>query len=197
MNNLRSIALTAMVIPTTIASYQLYTDFTTNNCYECEIISDKTINIETYLFDLSLYELGLTNSSFQDFTKSVTSVHTHYEVDNVNNEKEENYIILDSFVLLEDNWDGYDAIAPKKELIELVKSFIEQLYLQPEIFPTPDGGIQLEYVIGNNQHLNIEILSKQKVNIFEMFNDRTYIEESVELDFEYLIWRINKFYGNI
>lgn len=113
----------------------------------------------------------------------------------MNTEKQENLAILDSFITLQDNWDGCNAVAPEEQIIKLVKDFILQLKWQPEIFPTPDGGIQLEYTVGANQHLNIEILSEQTVNIFEMFADRTYSEETIHYDVKDIKRRIDRFYG--
>ena len=112
-------------------------------------------------------------------------------------EKNENINILNSFKKLENNWDGYDALAPTKEIINTVCLLINELDIQPEIFPTPDGGIQLEYVIGENRHLNIEILPNNTMNVFEMFSDRTYSESNNKLDFNIIKLRVDKFYDSI
>lgn len=117
-----------------------------------------------------------------------------YEVD-ILKEQQDNLKVLNSFKTLTDNWDECGAIAPKKEIIEIAQNLVKQLKKQPDIFPTPDGGIQFEYDVDENCHLNIELLSKQKIKIFEMFPDRTYTEELLNLDIKNIIQRVDKFYG--
>lgn len=197
MSSLKFYALVAMTLSTPAPSFLSYADSTTNSYYDRQFISNITSDVESDFFNLPLYDRYPTNSSFQSCMNSITTTYTSYEVGNVANERRENFEILDSFKSLEDDWDECGAIAPKNELIELAKGLIGQLCLQPEIFPTPDGGVQLEYAIGQNQHLNIEVISEKKINIFEMYSDRTYKEECAEFDIEYIKRRINKFYDCI
>lgn len=79
----------------------------------------------------------------------------------------ENIDRLNDMLALEDNWDGYGSIKPKEEIINYIKdTILPMLYLQPEVFPTVNGGIQIEYAFGRN-HLNIEFLSTTKFSIFK------------------------------
>ena len=74
---------------------------------------------------------------------------------------------------------------------------LPQLSKQPDIFPSPDGNIQLEYSIGKNRHLNIELFPDSTMSIFEMFEDRTATKESFVFKPSTLNKRINDFYGRI
>lgn len=106
----------------------------------------------------------------------------------------ENIKILNSFYELTDNWDGFYSLAPSKELIEKTLMIIEKLSIQPDIFPTPNGGIQLEYV-NKNLHLNIELLSVNEMNIFETVSDSEYKEMNYDMEFNMINGRVKKFYG--
>ena len=169
-------------------------NLTTNSCYIHEFIPTDT---GTDILDSTFYDNYPTNSSFYNCINTLSTAYTSPEVEGVNGEKQENLDILDSFMSLQDDWDGCNAISPVAQLINLVKALVWQLQRQPEIFPTPDGGIQLEYAIGTNRHLNIEILSEQNVNVFEMFADRTFKEETIRYNVEDIKRRIDIFYGRI
>lgn len=45
----------------------------------------------------------------------------------------------------EEGWDGYDANPISKEILDLTKSLLKRIKMQPEVFPVATGGIQLEY----------------------------------------------------
>lgn len=109
-------------------------------------------------------------------------------------ELRENTRILAEIAGLENDWDGYGALSVPKEIIERVLLLMPILERQPDIFPTPDGTIQLEYAISPNKHLNIEILSSSSMKIFEMFDDRSYSENIYDLNSQIINLRIKKLY---
>lgn len=91
-------------------------------------------------------------------------------------EYEHNLATLKDFTYLSDNWDDEGASAVNAELIDIVKAVIGILPIQPEIFPTPSGTIQIEYMTcenGNLNHLNIEFINSTQLHIFEMIKDLT------------------------
>lgn len=116
------------------------------------------------------------------------------DVEKFNKDFHENTRILNSFYKLTDNWDGFYSLAPPEELIDKTRMIIEKLSIQPDIFPTPNGGIQLEYV-NNNLHLNIELLSVNEMNIFETISDSEYIEMNCAIEFNMINRRVKEFYG--
>ena len=110
---------------------------------------------------------------------------------------------------LEYNWDGCDALPIPKDIINILKVLLPKLKYEPDIFPTPNGTVQLEYSAGFGNHLNIEIRQDLTMVIFEMFDNRSSIEDVYNYDltgsklntFEYdedmIISRVNKFMGKI
>ena len=55
------------------------------------------------------------------------------------------------------NWNGNGAPAFSAKLIDSVGTLIAELDIQPEIFPTAMGTIQLEYDNSRHDHMEIEI----------------------------------------
>ena len=55
------------------------------------------------------------------------------------------------------NWNGNGAPAFSAKLIDRVGTLIAELDIQPEIFPTAMGTIQLEYDNSRHDHMEIEI----------------------------------------
>lgn len=78
-----------------------------------------------------------------------------------------------------------------------MKLFVTQACFQPEIFPTPAGGIQLEYTMHGNRHLNIEVFGDGTACVFKMYADKTFSEETVEFEFSYINQRVDKFYDAV
>jgi len=112
-------------------------------------------------------------------------------------ELKQNMKILMEFSQLSDNWDEYGAKAPSIQIITKVMEILPKLSKQPDIFPTPEGNIQLEYSIGRNRHLNIELLPDATMIIFEMFEDRTATKNSSIFEISALNKRIEDFYGRV
>lgn len=112
-------------------------------------------------------------------------------------ELKQNMKILMEFSQLSDNWDEYGAKAPSIQIITKVMEILPKLSKQPDIFPTPEGNIQLEYSIGRNKHLNIELLPDATMIIFEMFEDRTATKNSSIFEISALNKRIEDFYGRV
>ena len=71
-----------------------------------------------------------------------------------------NLIKIDRIANYEDNWDGYNAKKFKSEVIERVTKiiFINELKLQPSIFPTLRESIQLEFRI-KSYFIEIEVFA--------------------------------------
>ena len=115
----------------------------------------------------------------------------------LNEELKQNIQILMELSQLSDNWDEYGAKAPSIQIITKVMVILPKLSKQPDIFPTPEGNIQLEYSIGRNRHLNIELLPDATMIIFEMFEDRTATKNSSIFEISALNKRIEDFYGRV
>lgn len=75
----------------------------------------------------------------------------------------DNLIRVESFKNLQENWDGAGASSISEHLINTVRGLVLALHVQPEIFPTADGSIQLEFDTKNGDYLEFEIFSDMTV----------------------------------
>lgn len=81
-----------------------------------------------------------------------------------------------------ENWDGHSAPAFSKKLINKVKVIIDNSTIQPEIFPTALGTIQLEYDNSRKDHMEIEISEAEEAKIYTVFSNGEEIEEVISSD---------------
>ena len=63
---------------------------------------------------------------------------------------------LNKISALKDNWDGYGAEHFSHSIVRDAKDMLQKLLKQPEIFPTADGTIQMEYEKENGDYLEIQ-----------------------------------------
>lgn len=85
-----------------------------------------------------------------------------------------------------EGWDGYDADPIPKEILDLTKTLLKHIKMQPKIFPVATGRIQLEYEKGNN-YLEIE-LYKNNLKVFLIDENR---EESFSIKAKYRFKKID------
>lgn len=64
---------------------------------------------------------------------------------------------LADILALEKDWDGYGSDPFEKPLVDLVKSIVKELTIQPEIFPTGRRSIQIEYDAEDESYFEAEI----------------------------------------
>ncbi|NOX87313.1 MAG: hypothetical protein GXO86_15375 [Chlorobi bacterium] len=62
---------------------------------------------------------------------------------------------------LDQNWNGYLAEPINEKIIKTVENFIPDLEIQPQIFPTGRGTIQIEYYINDKNLAEIEIFTNE------------------------------------
>ena len=57
--------------------------------------------------------------------------------------------VLQSLVGLDNNWDGYGAVAPSRSALEqawaVASTLVENDFAAPQVFPSRTGGVQLEW----------------------------------------------------
>lgn len=105
--------------------------------------------------------------------------------------KQLNFQKLHSFSFLEENWNFYGAKPFQKELINRVKSIINLLEIQPQVFPTGRDSIQLEFERGGD-YLEFEIFSDGVISIFEIKGGR---EREEEIDESQMNEIVTSFYA--
>lgn len=73
----------------------------------------------------------------------------------------ENLERLSEFAGLTRGWNGYDAESLDVKVIERAKMIIHRLKEQPEVYPTANSSIQLEYELSNGGYLEFEIFENR------------------------------------
>ena len=81
----------------------------------------------------------------------------------------ENLDKLNTIADFKDDWNGYRAIHFSSELINKAKNIILNLDEQPDLFPTAQPSIQLEYE-RNDNYLEINIF-EDKISIMQILQE--------------------------
>ena len=70
---------------------------------------------------------------------------------------------------LKNNWNYYGAKPITKEILYIANYLIKELVIQPKIFPTANGSIQLEYYdrMHTNKYLEFEIINKKNIKMYQ------------------------------
>lgn len=120
----------------------------------------------------------------------------------VKNEYEKNLIMnltkLELCGLLEDDWYMEGSLHIDRNVINFVKNVISSFQIQPEVFPNPNGTIQLEweryydYKEDESFYLEIEITPNNLLHIYQIIHD-----EEKEWDEEWGEDRIREVYGEV
>lgn len=72
--------------------------------------------------------------------------------------------------MLEYNWNGYGSEPFSTELISQAKNLLREIHIQPEIFPTATGTIQLEYEKDNGDYLEFQFNGSGQCEAFKLVN---------------------------
>lgn len=84
----------------------------------------------------------------------------------VDNAKVKNLVKLHQIGLLVDNWNGDGAKAFQDTLVSAARSIVMNLDIQPEVFPTGNNAVQLEYDGPNASYLEIELREGTNADVF-------------------------------
>ena len=74
--------------------------------------------------------------------------------------KSQNFHRLDEIAKLEEDWNGYGAKVFSQDLINKCKNIINDLEVQPYIFPTNRKSIQFQYELEDRSYLEFEIFEE-------------------------------------
>ena len=109
--------------------------------------------------------------------------------------RRDNLTKLDVIANLKDGWNGNDAPAIPGTVISRVRSLINELYIQPEIFPTALSSIQLEFNNSRRDHMEIEIGESKEAEVFIVMYNGEELFETIEADPESVNRKVSGFYG--
>lgn len=85
----------------------------------------------------------------------------------MNNEYLENIATLNSFLDLEENWDGEGAHTFNNQLITQLSQLLKTLKIQPDIFPLQNGAIVFEYGNVKEKYLEIVFYPTNHIDIYQ------------------------------
>ena len=120
----------------------------------------------------------------------------------IKNDYEKNLIMnlskLEMCGILEDGWYMEGSLSIDKDVLNFVRDVLPSFPIQPEVFPNPNGTIQLEwekyYDRGKEDsfYLEIEITPNNLLHIYQIIHD-----EEKEWDEEWGEDRIREVYGEV
>ena len=96
---------------------------------------------------------------------------------------------------LKAGWNGHDAPAFADSFIDNISRLIEMLNIQPEVFPTALGSIQLEYDNSRRDHMEIEINDSETAEIFIVRYSGEELFETIAATPEEINRKTGEFYG--
>lgn len=83
-------------------------------------------------------------------------------------ELRKNMLKLDEIKLLKRNWNGNQAKPIHAKIVNKTRSLIINLDRQPQIFPTANDSIQIEYDGENNSYLEFQITKEKELSYFKV-----------------------------
>ena len=163
--------------------------------YEGEpIIIPRKLDHNVVIISETVYN-NLMQTSRVDAYSRMLSESKSAKPDTKGNVKAHNLEKLNAIHQLKDNWNGNDAPAFSKKLIKKVENLLNELMIQPEIFPTAMGSIQFEYDNARRDHMEIEINETDNAEVFIVnFNGAESFETTSTLP-DILNAYIGGFYG--
>lgn len=155
--------------------------------------------LKTFLIPSQYLAIDFMGETLQNTNKIPITLEYTKEI---NNDYEKNLIMnlskLEMCGLLEDGWYMEGSQRIDKNVINFAKSIISSFRIQPEVFPNPNGTIQLEwekyYDRGKEDsfYLEIEITPNNLLHIYQIIHD-----EEKEWDEEWGEDRIREVYGEV
>jgi len=126
-----------------------------------EINPSSQLLISTNPFSSLMYDDG----SISVFSTSVEGVTV------LDDRMEKSLSALAEIEQLEDNWNENGAEAFSNSLIGSVRALLSNFNIQPDIFPTAQNSIQLEWENANGDYLEIELFEDSSCSMFFQRND--------------------------
>lgn len=108
--------------------------------------------------------------------------------------KTDNLNKLDLIQGLKPGWNGNDTPAFTDSVIKKVHRIIEKIIIQPELFPTALGAIQLEYDNSRCDHMEIEINDSDVAEILIVKYSGEESFESIPASPEAISKKVGEFY---
>ena len=93
-------------------------------------------------------------------------------------------------------WNGYGADPIERSLIYYAEHLIRSLgWLQPEVFPVPNGSIQLEYEKPDGSYLEFEVPRSGRIGYLCIDADGHSEENTIARNVNVMLEKVRAFYG--
>lgn len=115
-------------------------------------------------------------------------------ISSTDNIRNDNLNKLDTIQKLQKGWNGSNDPAFPVSLIDKIRDIVIELEIQPEIFPTALGTIQLEYENSRKDHMELEISDSSTAEVFTVSYNGTKSYESIQADAKSINMRVQEFY---
>ena len=89
--------------------------------------------------------------------------------------------LLSEIASLPNNWNLNGAPAFSEQLISLCRDIVHRLSHQPDIFPTANDSVQMEWENSNEDYLEIEIFENGTIEAAMRKNDGSWIENKLDV----------------
>jgi len=158
----------------------------------------KQVELFSYVEQLSAMEIILSAMKKHQTKENTTDFFSNkadYEVASTyDKNKIKNLEKIEKIKILPKNWNGNGAENFSKNLISIIRNLVLDLKIQPELFPTADDSIQIEYEKENGDYLEILVSENNKFDFFQIKNK---IETTGKIDSssEKINEMIGEFYG--
>lgn len=181
MNKSYRLSLLSTVLATTVSASMITSSAETPKNQEVLICAENKAHNDIFL-----------NNS--EFHITISNSYKNISEDLINKNMEKLYIMSS----LDYNWDGCSGEPFSKELINKVRFLLNKLTdHQPNIFPTADSDIQLEFYNGEKKYLQF-VISNNSVEIYqtdgENFDNDFFDEQEYNTDL--IINMVNDFYND-
>ncbi|MBE5827344.1 MAG: type II toxin-antitoxin system Phd/YefM family antitoxin [Butyrivibrio sp.] len=129
------------------------------------------------------------------YAEKITAAKSSAIAEGISSIRNDNLSKLENIRNLKDNWNGNGAPALPINLIEKTRKLLEDLPIQPEIFPTALSTIQLEYDNSRRDHMEIDIGQSDMAEIFIVTYFGKEITENIQATSDAISRRVIQFYG--
>lgn len=102
---------------------------------------------------------------------------------------------LQSFLELNENWNGYGACVFSHQLVQRAIEIVQLFPVQPEVYPISNGSIQFEFEKPHGEYLEFEIGESQNINVFRITAEGSEQEYQTSLNTEEIVKMVKDFYG--
>lgn len=147
------------------SSVQDIHQYTKNN------IQNTMTNLISYLTDKEVFESESSRYCLSYNGIDNNEIEGEYEMsENEIKKKEVNINKLNQFSNLTRDWNGYGAEPFTDQLIKICLNLIEEIKVQPKVFPTGRDSIQFEYEKDSGKYLELEVF-EDHTEVFYIHED--------------------------